>query len=93
MRPRIRNMTRATGTLPTGARRVTVKVAYGTMDVEKAAESMELDVSSEEVEAILANVDGQLATLAAVATHSAVLSRIFDELLVVSHAHSSGDDD
>jgi len=86
-------MTRATVALPTAARRVTVKIAYGTSDVEKAAESMGLEVSGEEVEAILANVDGELATLAATATRSAVLERMFDELLIVSHAHASGDDD
>jgi glycerol-3-phosphate dehydrogenase len=72
---------------------VTVKIAYGTTDVEKAAESMELQVSDEEVEAILANIDSELSTLATTATHAAVLSRVFDELLIVCHAHASGDDD
>lgn len=86
-------MMRAQVTAPTTSRRVTVKIAYGAMDVERAAESIEVQVSGEEVAAILANVDEELATLAATATHSAVLSRIFDELLIVSHAHSSGDDD
>jgi hypothetical protein len=45
------------------------------------------------VEAILANVDDELSTLATTATRSAVLSRVFDELLIVCHAHASGDDD
>jgi hypothetical protein len=39
---RIRSVTRATAAVPTRARRATVKIAYGTTDVEKAAESMEL---------------------------------------------------
>jgi hypothetical protein len=78
---------------PTAARRVTVKIAYGTTDVEKAAESLDVQVTGEEVEAILANIDAELATLATTATRSAVLSKIFDELLIVSHAHASGDDD
>jgi hypothetical protein len=86
-------MMRAQATVPTTSRRVTVKIAYGAVDVEKAAESMDLQISAEEVGAILANLDEELATLAASATHSAVLSRIFDELLIVSHAHNSGDDD
>jgi hypothetical protein len=90
---RIRSMTRATAAVLTPVRRVTVKVAYGPTDVEKAAESMELHVSGEEVEAILANIDNELSTLATTATRSAVLSRVFDELLIVCHAHASGDDD
>jgi hypothetical protein len=90
---RIRSMTRATAAVPTPARRVTVKIAYGTADVEKAAESMALQVSGEEVEAILANIDNELSTLATTATRAAVLSRVFDELLIVCHAHASGDDD
>jgi hypothetical protein len=90
---RIRSMTRATAAVPTRERRVTVKIAYGTTDIEKAAESMALQVSGEEVEAILANIDEELATLAATATRSAVVSRVFDELLIVCHAHANGDDD
>jgi hypothetical protein len=90
---RIRSMTRATVAAAAPARRVTVKVAYGSRDVEKAAESMEVLVSGAEVEAIIANIDDELAALAATATHSAVLLMIFDELMVVSHAHAAGDDD
>jgi hypothetical protein len=86
-------MVRSTAAAPPRARRVTVKIAYGTTDVEKAAESMELQVSGEEVEAILANIDNELSTLATTATRAAVLSRVFDELLIVCHAHVSGDDD
>lgn len=56
------------GGSPPRARRVTVKIGYGTTDVEKAAESMELQVSDEEVEAILANIDSELSTLATTAT-------------------------
>ncbi|HVC42149.1 MAG TPA: hypothetical protein VND54_09250 [Candidatus Saccharimonadales bacterium] len=74
-------------------RRVTVRVVYGASDVERAAESMDVLVSGEEVGAILAAIDGELATLAAAATHSAVIRRIFDELQTVSHAHACGDDD
>jgi hypothetical protein len=90
---RIRSMARSTAAVPPRARRVTVKIAYGTTDVEKAAESMELQVSGGEVEAILANIDNELSTLATTATRSAVLSRVLDELLIVRHAHASGDDD
>ena len=75
------------------ARRVTVRVAYGAPDVERAAESMDVQVSGEEVGAILAAIDGELATLAAAATHSAVVRRIFDELQTVWHAHAYCDDD
>jgi hypothetical protein len=85
-------MTRATPTSDR-ARRVSVRVAYGTADVEKAAESMDLQVSGEEVESILGNIDDELSTLATAATRTAIISRVFDELLIVSHAHSSGDDD
>ena len=86
-------MSMSTAAVPPRVRRVTVKIAYGTTDVEKAAESMELQVSGEEVEAILANIDNELSTLATTATRAAVLSRVFDELLIVSYAHASGDDD
>jgi hypothetical protein len=54
---------------------------------------MDLQVSGEEVEAILANIDDELSTLATTATRAAIIARIFDELLTVAHAHSSGDDD
>lgn len=79
--------------ISTPARRVTVQVAYGASDVERAAESMDVQVSGEEVGAILAAIDGELTTLAAAATHSAVVRRIFDELQIVSHAHVCCDDD
>ncbi|HUZ70107.1 MAG TPA: hypothetical protein VMU65_10375 [Candidatus Saccharimonadales bacterium] len=89
----IRAMATATPTASERARRVTVKVAYGTTEVEKAADSMDLQVSGEEVEAILATIDDELSTLATTATRAAIIARIFDELLIVAHAHSSGDDD
>jgi hypothetical protein len=79
--------------VPSAQRRVTLKVAYGAEDVEKAAESMDLQVSGDEVAAILANIDSELSALATKATHAAVLSMVFDELLIVCHAHVSGDDD
>lgn len=78
---------------PSLGRRVTLKISYGAEDVETAAESMDLQVSSEEVAAILANIDSELSSLATRATHAAVLSMVFDELLIVCHAHISGDDD
>lgn len=80
-------------TVATPAHRITVRVAYGASDVERAAESMDVLVSGEEVDAILAAIDGELATLASAATHSAVVRRIFDELQAVSNAHACGDDD
>lgn len=86
-------MTTVVTAVSTPARRVTVRVAYGASDVERAAESMDVLVSGEEVGAILATIDGELGTLAATATHSAVLQRIFDELRTISHAHAYGDDD
>jgi hypothetical protein len=86
-------MTRVATAVSPAARRVTVRVAYGASDVERAAESMDVLVSGEEVGAILAAIDGELATLAAAATHSAVVERIFDELQTVSHAHACCDDD
>jgi hypothetical protein len=87
------NMTTVATTVSTPARRVTMRVAYGAADVERAAESMDVLVSGEEVAAILADIDDELAILAAAATHSAVLLRIFDELRLVSHAHACCDDD
>lgn len=86
-------MSSPSASAPSAGRRVTLKVAYGAEDVEKAAESMELQVSSEEVAAILANIDSKLSTLATEATHAAVLSMVFHELMIVCHAHVSGDDD
>jgi hypothetical protein len=86
-------MTGVATAVSTPARRVTVRVAYGATDVERAAESMDVLVSGEEVAAILAAIDGELSTLAGSATHSAVLRRIFEELETVSHAHACGDDD
>jgi hypothetical protein len=86
-------MSRPVATSPTPTRRVTLRVAYGASDVERAAESMDVRLSGEEVGGILAVIDGELTTLAAGATHSAVVRRIFDELQIVSHAHTIGDDD
>ncbi|MFI5313819.1 MAG: hypothetical protein ACHQ06_06655 [Candidatus Dormibacteria bacterium] len=86
-------MTRRAADTPSQTRRVTVRVAYGVTDVERAAESMDVSVSGEEVDGILAAIDGELTTLAAAATHSAVVGRIFDELQTVSHAHAFCDDD
>jgi hypothetical protein len=86
-------MTRAATAFSSAARRVTVRVAYGAADVERAADSMHVPVSDEEVGAMLAAIDGELATLAAAATHSAVVERIFDQLQTVSHAHACCDDD
>jgi hypothetical protein len=77
----------------TPTRRATVRVAYGASDVERAAESMDVLVSGEEVGAILAAIDRELSTLAAAATHVAVLRRIFEGLQTVSHAHACCDDD
>jgi len=86
-------MTRVATAISPAARRVTVRVAYGASDVERAAESMDVLVSGEEVGAIVAAIDGELGSLAAAATHSAVLQRIFDELQTVSHAHAFCEDD
>ena len=86
-------MPRQVDAVPTPTRRVTVRVAYGASDVERAAESMDVRLSGEEVGGILAVIDGELTTLAAAAAHSAVVRRIFDELQIVSHAHTCGDDD
>ncbi|MFI5286591.1 MAG: hypothetical protein ACHQ4F_09755 [Candidatus Dormibacteria bacterium] len=86
-------MTRAETAVSPAARRVTVRVAYGAADVERAADSMDVLVSDEEVGVILAAIDGELATLAAAATHSAVVERIFDQLQTVAHAHACCDDD
>jgi hypothetical protein len=86
-------MTRAATAVSPAARRVTVRVAYGVADVERAAHSMDVPVSDEEVGAILAAIDGELSNLATAAAHSAVVERIFDQLKTVSHAHASCDDD
>jgi hypothetical protein len=86
-------MTRAATAVSPAARRVTVRVAYGAADVERAADSMDVLVSDEEVGVILAAIDGELGSLAAAATHAAVLQRIFDQLQTVAHAHACCDDD
>ncbi len=86
-------MDRASTAVSPGTRRVTVRVDYGAADVERAADSLDVPVSDEEVGAILAAIDGELATLAAAATHSAVVERIFEQLQTVSHAHACCDDD
>ncbi|MFZ0920589.1 MAG: hypothetical protein WB807_11635 [Candidatus Dormiibacterota bacterium] len=86
-------MARASTAVSPGTRRVTVRVDYGAADVERAADSLDVPVSDEEVGAILAAIDGELATLAAAATHSAVVERIFEQLQTVSHAHACCDDD
>jgi hypothetical protein len=54
---------------------------------------MDVLVSDEEVGVILAAIDGELGSLAAAATHAAVLQRIFDQLQTVAHAHACCDDD
>jgi hypothetical protein len=86
-------MTRTETAVSPAARRVTVRVDYGAADVERAADSLDVPVSDEEVGSILAAIDGELATLAAAATHSAVVERIFEQLQTVSHAHACCDDD
>lgn len=86
-------MARASTAVSPGTRRVTVRVDYGAADVERAADSLDVPVSDEEVGAILAAIDGELGTLAAAATHSAVVERIFEQLQTVSHAHACCDDD
>jgi hypothetical protein len=86
-------MTRVATAVSSPARRVTVRVTYRASDVERAAASMDVLLGGEEIQAILAAIDSDLPTLAADATHSAVLARIFNELQTVSHAHADCDDD
>ena len=86
-------MNTAAGTTPTERHRVTVRVPYDAADVEKAAESMDVPVSDEEVNAILDDVGGGLNALASAAVRSAVLSRIYEDVRTVSRGHLASDDD
>jgi hypothetical protein len=74
-------------------RRVSVLVTYGGADVERAAESLNVPLSDEEVGAILADVDGELSGLAASATRSALTSRIYEDLAQVARGHAWSDDE
>ncbi len=72
---------------------MTVRVPYDAADVEKAADSMDVPVSDEEVEAILDDIGGELNALARAAVRSAVLSRIDEDVRTVSRGHQNSDDD
>ena len=66
---------------------------YGVDDVELAAERMEISVSDEETQAILANIDDEIGSIAAHASRHAVEVRIADWLGVIGRAHTASDDD
>ena len=70
-----------------------VRSLYGVDDVELAAERMEISVSDEETQAILANIDDDSGSIAAYASRHAVEVRIADWLGVVGRAHTASDDD
>ena len=72
---------------------LTIPIAYGPADVEHAAEAFGLSLSDEELEVILADIDSEIADLAAAATRSALASRIHDTLATVARGHTCSDDD
>ncbi len=74
-------------------RSLTIPVAYGRADVEQAANSLNLSLSEEELDTILADVDSEVAELAVTATRSALASRIYDDLARVARGHAWSDDD
>lgn len=76
-----------------GHRSVTIPVVYSSLDVERAAESLHVSLSTEETDAILARIDGELDELGNVATRSALASKIYDDLALIGHLHTSSDDD
>jgi hypothetical protein len=78
---------------PECAHELTVSVAYGTEEVERAAESLNVVLCNQETEAILADLDEQVASLAAAAVRSAITSRIYEDLIRAARWHSSSDDD
>jgi hypothetical protein len=83
----------AVATSGTRRHQLTVAVAYNEEDVERAAESFNVSLSDEETEAVLLDVDAELSTLVQAAAHSAVASRIYDDLARVARGHSWSDDD
>ncbi|MBV8301372.1 MAG: hypothetical protein JOY68_05575 [Candidatus Dormibacteraeota bacterium] len=72
---------------------LTVSVAYGVEDVERAAESLDVPLCGQETDAILADLDSESAALASAAVRSAVASRIYEDLTRVARAHGLSDDD
>jgi hypothetical protein len=72
---------------------LTVGVDYGDADVERAADSLNVAISEQEVQAILANVDDELPALAEAAARSAVTARIYDDLRRLARARAWSDDD
>ncbi|MBV8194361.1 MAG: hypothetical protein JOY80_02415 [Candidatus Dormibacteraeota bacterium] len=72
---------------------MTVSLKYGEEDVERAANSLNISLSGEETEAILAAIDAELSSLASAAVRSAVASRIYDDLTRVARGHACSDDD
>jgi hypothetical protein len=70
-----------------------VRSFYGVDDVERAAERMEISVSDEEAQAIVANIDDEIDSIAAHASRHVVEVRIADWLRVVDRAHTASDDD
>ena len=72
---------------------VTLSLTYGDEDIERAAESLNVMLSEEEVDAILGDVDSELHDLAASAARSAVASRIYEDLVRVARGHAWSDDD
>ena len=72
---------------------MTVSVDYGRDDVERAADALHVQLTDAEVEAILADVDGELHTLASTALHHALQARIDDDLARAARGHACSDDD
>ncbi len=83
----------AVRTASTQRHRVTLTIPYDAADVEKAAESLDIPVCDEEVNAILDDIGAELTVLAASAARSAVLARIYDDVRRVSQGHEATDDD
>jgi hypothetical protein len=78
---------------PDALRSLTIEVAYGSPDVESAADSVDVVLCDEEVECILANIDAELPELAAAATRSAVAVRTLELIRKASHSHGCSEDD
>jgi len=74
-------------------RTLAIPVAYGAADVERAAESLHVALSDEEIDAILARLDGDLERETTVAARAALASRIYEDLVRIGRLHISSDDD
>jgi len=78
---------------PLRRQQLTLRVVYGPPDIERAADSLDVSVTDAEMEAILANLDAEIAELANEATRSAVSARIYGDLGRIARGHAASDDD